>query len=64
MSSTGQIKYEGMTQFVKCNTSMFGEILIMDERAPGIAPIAISNVQEDMITEKAGIPTNFTKLSK
>ncbi len=64
MSPTGQTKHERMTQFVKCITSLFGEILIVDEQA-AIAPIAISNnLQEDMITDKATIPTNFTKLGK
>ncbi len=42
MSPTGQTKDERMTQFVKCVTSLFGEILIVDKRA-AIAPIAISN---------------------
>jgi hypothetical protein len=49
MSPTGQTKDERMTHFVKCITSLFGEILIIDEQA-AIAPIAISNnLQEDMI---------------
>jgi hypothetical protein len=44
--------------------NLFGEILIVDERA-AIAPIVILNDrQEDMITDKASIPPNFTKLSK
>jgi hypothetical protein len=64
MSPTGQTKDERMTQFVKCVASLFGEILIMDKRAV-IALIAISNdCQEDMISDKASIPTNFTKLGK
>jgi hypothetical protein len=64
MSPTGQTKDERMTQFVKCITNLFGDILIVDERA-AIAPIAISNnLQEDMITDKATILTNFTKLGK
>jgi hypothetical protein len=64
MSPTGQTKDERMTQFVKCITSLFGEILIVDKQA-AIAPIAIMNdLQEDMITDKATIPTNFTKLGK
>jgi hypothetical protein len=64
MASTGQTKDERMTQFVKCVTSLFGEILIVDKRAV-IAPIAIlNNRQEDMITNKASILPNFTKLSK
>jgi hypothetical protein len=33
MSLTGQTKDERMTQFIKCITSLFGEILIVDERA-------------------------------
>jgi hypothetical protein len=64
MSPTGQTKDERMTQFVKCITSLFGEILIVDKQA-AIAPIVISNnLQEHMITDKATIPTNFTKLGK
>jgi hypothetical protein len=64
MSPTGKTKDEWMTQFVRCVTSLFGEILIVDEKA-AIAPIAISNdLPEDMIMDKASIPTNFTKLSR
>ena len=64
MSPIGQTKDERMTQFVKCVTSLFGEILIVNKKA-AIAPIAISNDrQEDMITDKATIPNNFTKLGK
>jgi hypothetical protein len=64
MSPTGQTKDERMTQFVKCVTSLFGEILIVDEKA-AIAPIAISdNLAEDMITDKTNIPSDYTKLSK
>ncbi len=60
MALTGQNKDERMTQFIKCVTSLFGEILIVDERA-AIVPIVISNDrQEDMITDKASIPPNFT----
>jgi hypothetical protein len=64
MTPTGQTMDERMTQFVRCVTNLFGEILIVDEKA-AIAPIAISNdLQEDMITDKATIPNNFTKLGK
>ncbi len=64
MSPTGQTKDERMTQFVKCISSLFGEILIVDDNAV-IAPIAVANdLQEDMVTDKASIPTNFTKLGK
>ncbi len=64
MSPTGQTKDERMTQFVKCIIRLFGEILIVDEKA-AIAPIAISNnLAEDMITDKTNIPSNYMKLSK
>jgi hypothetical protein len=64
MSPTGQTKDERTTQFVKCITSLLGEILIVDEKA-AIAPIAILNVlAEDMIMDKTNIPSNYTKLSK
>jgi hypothetical protein len=50
MSPTGQTKDERMTQFVKCVSSLFGEILIVDKNA-AMAPIAVANdLQEDMIT--------------
>ncbi len=62
MSPTGQTKDERMTQFVWCVASLLGEILIVDKRA-AMAPIAITNDRlEDMITDKASIPSNFTKL--
>jgi hypothetical protein len=64
MSPTSQTKDERMTQFVKCVTSLFGEILIVDKKA-AIAPIAILNdLAEDMIMDKTNIPSNYTKLSK
>jgi hypothetical protein len=64
MSLTGQTNDERMTQFVKCISSLFGKILIVDENA-AIGPIAVANdLQEDMIMDKASIPTNFTKLGK
>ncbi len=64
MALTGQTKDERTTQLIKCVTSLFREILIVYKRA-AIAPIVISNdCQEDMITDKASIPPNFTKLSK
>ncbi len=43
---------------------MFGKILIIDNKAV-IVPILISNEhQEDFITNKANIPSNFTKFGK
>jgi hypothetical protein len=64
MSPTVQTKDERMIQFIKCVSSLFGEILIVDKNA-AITPIAVANdLQEDMITDKASIPTNFTKLGK
>ncbi len=53
-----------MTQYVRSILALFGEILLVDEKAT-IAPIKITNDKpEDMITDKANIPTNFTKLSR
>ncbi len=64
LTPTGQTMDEKMTQFVRCISSLFGEILLVDEKA-AIAPIAISNDNpEDMILDKANIPSNYTKLSR
>ncbi len=53
-----------MTQFVQCISSLFGEILLVDERA-AIASIAIlNNNPEDMISDKVNIPSNYMKLSR
>ncbi len=64
LTPTGQTMDKKMTQFVRCISSLFGEILLVDEKA-AIAPIAIlNNNPEDMISDKANIPSNYTKLSR
>jgi hypothetical protein len=53
-----------MTQYVRSILALFGKILLVDKKAT-IAPIKITNDKpEDMITDKANILTNFTKLSR
>ncbi len=57
-------KEKRMTQYVRCISALFGEILLVDEKA-AIAPIEITNDKvEDLITDKANIPSNFTKHGK
>jgi hypothetical protein len=64
LAPSGASKEERMTQYVRSILALFGEILLVDEKAT-IAPIKITNDKpEDMITDKANIPTNFTKLSR
>ncbi len=64
LAPSGTSKDERMTQYVGCRSALFGEILLVDEKA-AIAPIEIANDKvEDMITDKANIPSNFTKLGK
>ena len=53
-----------MPQFVRCVAALQGEILQVDEKA-AIAPINITNnKKEDMLSNKADIPDNYTKLRK
>ncbi len=64
LTPSGASKDERMTQYVRSILALFGEILLVDEKAT-IALIKITNDKpEDMITNKANIPTNFTKLSR
>jgi hypothetical protein len=57
-------KDKRMTQYVCSILALFGKILLVDKKT-AIAPIEITNDKpEDMITDKANIPTNFTKLSR
>ncbi len=64
LAPSGTSKDERMTQCVQCVLALFGEILLVDEKA-AIAPIKITNDKvEDLITDKANIPSNFTKLGK
>jgi hypothetical protein len=64
LAPSGASKDKRMTQYVHTVLALFGKILFVDEKA-AIAPIKIMNDKpEDMITDKANIPTNFTKLSR
>jgi hypothetical protein len=64
LAPSGASKDERMTQYVHSISALFGKILLVDKKA-AIAPIKIMNDKpEDMITDKANIPTNFTKLSR
>jgi hypothetical protein len=64
ISPTGNAKEERMHMFVKCITLLFGEILYVDDTI-AIAPLKITNNnKENFITDKAKLPSNFTKLGK
>jgi hypothetical protein len=64
LSPSGASKDKLMTQYVCCVLALFGEILLVDEKA-AIAPIKVANnKQEDMITDSSKIPGDFTKLGK
>jgi hypothetical protein len=64
ISPTGNAKEERMNMFVKCITSLFGEILYVDNTAT-ICPLEITDDnKENYITNKAKLPSNFTKLGK
>ncbi len=64
LAPSGASKDERMTQYVQCVLALFGETLLVDEKAV-IAPIKIMNDKvEDLITDKANIPSNFAKLGK
>ncbi len=64
LAPSGASKDERMTQYVRSILALFGKILLVDKKA-AIAPIEITNDKpEDMITDKANILTNFTKLSR
>ncbi len=64
ISPIGNAKEERMNMFVKCITALFGEILYIDDSAC-IAPLEITNNNNDnYISDKAQLPSNFTKLGK
>jgi hypothetical protein len=64
ISPTGNTKEERMNMFVKCITALFGEILYIHDSAC-IAPLEITNNNNDnYISDKAQLPSNFTKLGK
>ncbi len=53
-----------MSLFTKCVTALLGEMLYMDNKAR-ITPIAITDDDSaSYISDKADLPTNFTKLGK
>ncbi len=64
LAPSGASKDKRMTQYVCSISALFNKILLVDKKAT-IAPIKITNDKpEDMITDKANILTNFTKLSR
>jgi hypothetical protein len=57
-------KDKRMNQFVQCILALLGEILLVNWKA-AIAPIEITNdKEEDLITDKSIIPSDFTKLGE
>jgi hypothetical protein len=61
---TGNAKEERMNMFIKCITALFGEILYIDDSAC-IALLEITDDNDDnYISDKAQLPSNFTKLGK
>jgi hypothetical protein len=64
ISPSGNNKDDRVNHFVKCCTSLFAQILYVNDTAR-IAPLAITDDSEDSyITDKANPPTNFTELGK
>jgi hypothetical protein len=64
LAPSGTSKDKRMNQFVRCILALFGEILLVDEKA-AIAPVKITNDKADnLITDKLNIHSNFTKLGK
>ena len=57
-------KDERMSHFVRCIAALLEEIMLVNKKA-AIAPIDITNdKKEDMLSNKADIPDNYTKLGK
>jgi hypothetical protein len=64
ISPTGNAKEERMNMFLKGITALFGEILFVDDTVC-IPPLEITdNNNDNYISEKAKLPSNFTKLGK
>ncbi len=64
ISPLGNNKDDKMSHFVKCCAFLFAEILYVNDTA-AIAPLAITGDSKDSyITDKANLPTNFTKLGR
>ncbi len=62
ISPSGNNKGDRMNHFVKCCASLFAEISYANDTI-AIAPLVITDNSEDSyITDKANLPTNFTKL--
>ncbi len=64
MAPMGTTKDKWMSSFTKCVTALLGETLYVDKKAM-IALISITNDdQASYISNKANLPTNFTRLGK
>ncbi len=64
MSPTGNTKDKKMSSFMKCITALLGELLYVNSKAM-IALVAITDDgSTSYISNKADLPTNFTKLKK
>ncbi len=64
MSPMGNTKDKRISSFTKCITALLGEMLYVNSKAM-IAPIAITDDENtSYISNKANLPTNFTKLGK
>jgi hypothetical protein len=64
MAPTGTTKDKRISSFTKCVTALLGEMLYVNEKVM-IAPISITgDDQASYISNKADLPTNFTKLGK
>jgi hypothetical protein len=64
IAPTGSTKDERMTNFVQCFASLFAEIKYLNDTA-AIAPINIyDDGKDNLITDRSGLPDNFTKLGK
>ena len=64
IAPTGTTKDERMTNFVRCFAALLTEIKHVDDSA-AIAPINIyDDDKKNLITDRSGLPDNFTKLGK
>ena len=64
ITPTGNTKEDRMNMFVKCIAALFGEIQYVDKTAC-IPPLEITDDNNDnYISDKSKLPSNFTKLSK
>jgi hypothetical protein len=64
MSPKGNTKDKRMSSFTKCITALLGEMLYIDNKAR-IIPVAVTDDNSaSYISNKANLPTIFTKLGK